>query len=124
VKLLPDTHTVLWWEHDPARLSPTANDLLADRRNDVLLRAAVAWEIAIKTALGRLTARPRLVAELVSRGGSELAMPVAHADVASALPLHHHDPFDRMPIAQAITEGAALVSADPVVRAYEVPVVW
>jgi PIN domain nuclease of toxin-antitoxin system len=124
VKLLPDTHTVLWWAHDPSRLSPTANDLLEDRRNAVLLSAAVAWEIAIKTAMGKLTARPRLVAELVSRGGNELAMTVAHADLAGALPLHHRDPFNRMLIAQAIAEGAALVSADPDVRAYEVPVVW
>jgi len=124
VKLLPDTHTVLWWAHEPSRLSPTANDLLRDRRNEVLLSAAVAWEIAIKTALGKLAARPRLVAELLSRGGVELAITVAHADAAGALPLHHRDPFDRMLIAQAIAEGAALVSADPAMRAYEVPVVW
>ena len=58
MKLLPDTHTVLWWAHEPSRLSPTANDLLRDRRNEVLLSAAVAWEIAIKTALGKLAARP------------------------------------------------------------------
>jgi len=86
----------------------------------VLLSAAVAWEIA----LGKLAARPRLVAELVGRGGVELAMTVAHADAAGALPLHHRDPFDRILIAQAIAEGAALVSADPAMHAHEVPVVW
>jgi PIN domain nuclease of toxin-antitoxin system len=124
VKLLPDTRTVLWSAHEPERLSATAHSLLADRRNEVLLSAAVAWEIAIKTALGKLTVRPGLVAELVRRGGRELAMTVAHADIAGALPLHHRDPFDRMLIAQAVTEGAALVSADPALRAYDVPVVW
>jgi PIN domain nuclease of toxin-antitoxin system len=124
VKLLPDTHSVLWWAHDPSRLSSTANDLLSDPRNDVLLSAAVAWEIAIKTALGKLVARPRLVAELLGRGGVELAISVAHADAAGALPLHHRDPFDRMLVAQAIAEGAVLVSANPAIRAYGVPVVW
>jgi PIN domain nuclease of toxin-antitoxin system len=124
VKLLPDTHTVLWWAHEPSRLSPTADDLLSDHRHEVLLSAAVAWEIAIKIALGKLAVRPRLVAELVGRGGVELAMTVAHADAAGALPLHHRNPFDRMLIAQAIAEGAALVSADPAMHAYEVPVVW
>jgi PIN domain nuclease of toxin-antitoxin system len=124
VKLLPDTHVVLWWAHDPSRLSATASELLADRRNQVLLSAAVAWEIAIKTALGKLNARPGLVAALVSSGGSELPVSVAHADAAGTLPPHHRDPFDRMLVAQARAEGAVLVSADPALRAYDVPLSW
>jgi PIN domain nuclease of toxin-antitoxin system len=124
VKLLPDTHAVLWWAHDPSRLSVMASELLADRRNEVLLSAAVAWEIAIKSALGKLTARPGLVEQLVRGGGSELAVTVAHADAAGALPPHHRDPFDRMLVAQARAEGAVLVSADPAMRAYDVAVSW
>ncbi|ADB51785.1 type II toxin-antitoxin system VapC family toxin [Conexibacter woesei] len=124
MKLLPDTHTVLWWAHDPSRLSSIATDLLADRRNEVLLSSAVAWEISIKTALGKLTARPGLVAELVRHGGRELPVTIAHADAAGALPHHHRDPFDRMLVAQALNEGAVLVSSDPLMRAYEAPVLW
>ena len=124
MKLIPDTHVVLWWAHDPSRLSTTATELLSDRRNEVLLSSAVAWEIAVKSALGKLIARPGLVAELVRGGGSELAVSVAHADAAGQLPLHHRDPFDRMLVAQARAEGALLVSADAAMRAYDVPVSW
>ncbi|MEZ5124019.1 MAG: type II toxin-antitoxin system VapC family toxin [Solirubrobacterales bacterium] len=80
MKLLLDTHVVLWWTHDSRRLSETARELVGDPRHDVLLSAVVAWEIAIKRALGKLRMRPALVTELLADGGAaELAVSVAHA---------------------------------------------
>jgi PIN domain nuclease of toxin-antitoxin system len=125
VKLLPDTHVVLWWTHDSGRLSATAAALLSDRRHDVLLSAAVAWEIAIKQALGKLVVRDRLIADLVAEGaGHALPVTVGHATAVAGLPPHHHDPFDRILVAQARIEGAVIVSGDPALQAYDVPVSW
>lgn len=125
MKLLLDTQVVLWWTHDSGRVSEPARDLLGDPRHDVLLSAVVAWEIAIKRALGKLTVRPALVAELLTNGGAaELAVSVAHASEVERLPMHHRDPFDRMLVAQARVEGAVLVSSDPALRDYDVPVSW
>lgn len=125
MKLLLDTHVVLWWTHDSRRLSETARELVGDPRHDVLLSAVVAWEIAIKRALGKLRMRPALVTELLADGGAaELAVSVAHATELERLPMHHRDPFDRMLVAQARVEGAVLVSSDEALRKYDVPVSW
>lgn len=125
MKLLLDTHVVLWWTHDSRRLSQTARELVGDPRHDVLLSAVVAWEIAIKRALGTLKVRPALVTELLADGGAaELAVSVAHATEVERLPMHHRDPFDRMLVAQARVEGAVLVSSDEALRKYDVPVSW
>lgn len=124
MKLLLDTHVVLWWTHDSKRLSDAVQELLADPRHEVFLSSVVAWEIAVKRALGKLTVRPGLVAELVQHGASELPVSIAHATAVEALPPHHRDPFDRMLVAQARAEGAVLVSSDEAMRAYDVPVSW
>jgi PIN domain nuclease of toxin-antitoxin system len=124
LKLLLDTHVVLWWTHDAQRLSDAAQEALADERHDILLSAVLAWEIAIKRALGKLQVRSGLISELIRDGARELAVTVAHADAVETLPAHHRDPFDRMLIAQARVEGAVLVSADAVFRGYDVPVIW
>jgi PIN domain nuclease of toxin-antitoxin system len=125
VKLLLDTQVVLWWTHDSRRLSETARELLGNPRQDILLSAVVAWEIAIKRALGKLKVRPALVAELVADGGAtELPVRVVHAAEVERLPMHHRDPFDRMLVAQARVEGAVLVSSDATLRDYDVPVSW
>lgn len=125
MKLLLDTQVVLWWTHDSRRLSNTARELVGDPRNEVLLSAVVAWEIAIKRALGKLNVRPGLVADLLTGGGAtELAVGVAHATEVERLPMHHRDPFDRMLVAQARIEGAVLVSSDASMRDYDVPVSW
>jgi PIN domain nuclease of toxin-antitoxin system len=124
VKLLLDTHVVLWWTHDADRVSAPAHELLADPRHEVLLSAAVAWEIAIKRALGKLQVRAGLVSELVRDGATALPVSVAHAEAVAELPPHHRDPFDRLLVAQARAEGATLVSGDPALRAYGVPVHW
>ena len=124
MKLLLDTHVVLWWTHDSHRLSGAVQELLADPRHDVLLSAVVAWEIAIKRTLGKLTVRAGLVEELVRGGVRELPVSIAHATAVEALPPHHRDPFDRMLVVQARAEAAVLVSQDPALRAYDVPVSW
>jgi PIN domain nuclease of toxin-antitoxin system len=124
LKLLLDTHVVLWWTHDSQRLSSAVQELLADPRHDVLLSAVVAWEIAIKRALGKLTVRTGLVDELVRGGARELPVSIAHATAVESLPPHHRDPFDRMLVVQARAEAAVLVSSDPALRAYDVPVSW
>lgn len=124
MKLLLDTHVVLWWTHDSSRLSQTARDLILDRRHTVVLSAVVAWEIAIKRALGKLEVRAGLVQDLTRDGAAELPITVAHAAESERLPPHHRDPFDRMLIAQARCEGAALISADRELRQYDVSVSW
>jgi PIN domain nuclease of toxin-antitoxin system len=124
LKLLLDTHVVLWWTHDAQRLSDAAQEALVDERHDIVLSAVLAWEIAVKRALGKLKVRSGLISELIRDGARELAVTVAHADAVEALPAHHRDPFDRMLIAQARVEGAILVSADTVFRSYDIPLIW
>jgi len=121
MKLLLDTHVVLWWLDDPLLLSPTAREAIAEPTNEVLVSAAICWEIAIKRGLGKLTAPADLRRAVQSCGFAELSITPAHALATEALPMHHRDPFDRMLVAQALAEGATLVSRDPLVAAYGVP---
>ncbi|MFO7908348.1 MAG: type II toxin-antitoxin system VapC family toxin [Planctomycetota bacterium] len=120
MKLLLDTHVVLWWLDDPLLLSLTAREAIADPVNDVLVSAAVCWEIAIKRGLGKLTAPADLRGALHSCDFRELHITSAHALATETLPMHHRDPFDRMLVAQAFMEGATLVSRDPMVATYRV----
>ena len=120
MKLLLDTHVVLWWLDDPLLLSQTAREVIADPVNDVLVSAAVCWEIAIKRGLGKLTAPADLRGALYSCGFGELHITSAHVLATETLPMHHRDPFDRILVAQALMEGATLVSRDPMVAAYRV----
>jgi PIN domain nuclease of toxin-antitoxin system len=111
VKLLLDTHALLWWLDDDDRLDRSAADAIADAAF-VAVSAASAWEIAIKQAIGKLTGPDDLPAELSSNGFTELPVTVAHAVAAGALPPHHADPFDRMLVAQCRLEGLTLVTRD------------
>jgi PIN domain nuclease of toxin-antitoxin system len=97
--------------------------LLADPAHDVYLSAAVVWEVSIKRATGKLKA-PDFTETAREGGVIPLPITIEHAEAAGALPLHHRDPFDRMLIAQARIEAAAIVSADPALRAYDVRVEW
>ena len=123
MKLLLDTHAVLWWPDDPLLLSLTAREAIAEPSNDVLVSAAVCWEIAIKRGLGKLTAPAALRGALQSCGFTELDITPAHALATEALPMHHRDPFDRMLVTQALIEQAILVSRDPMVAAYGLPTI-
>lgn len=125
MKLLLDTHLLLWAAGTPDRLSPTARQLLEDPLNELLFSAASFWEIAIKRALGRsdfhVDARV-MRRELLDNGYQELAITSEHAVSVDSLPLIHKDPFDRILIAQATVEGITLLTADTLVAKYPGPV--
>ncbi|MDX2221693.1 MAG: type II toxin-antitoxin system VapC family toxin [Rhodospirillaceae bacterium] len=129
MKLLIDTHALLWWAfNDVDRLSTTALRALADRANDVLVSSASAWEIATKFRIGKLPEARAFIedfAGVVARAGAEhLPTLWTHALAAGLLPGPHRDPFDRLLAAQAKIENARVVSADPVFAHYGVPVIW
>lgn len=126
MKLLLDTHALLWSATAPARLAPEARDALEDGTHDVLVSIVSAWEIAIKQSLGTLElARPaeRWLPDVLTRTGYEVAeLSLSAALRVRSLPWHHRDPFDRLLIAQALDDGFTIVSRDPVFDAYSVPV--
>jgi PIN domain nuclease of toxin-antitoxin system len=124
LKLLLDTHAALWWLSDDERFGEQAAHHLADETNQVLLSAAVVWEVAIKRSLGKLDAPEDLAPTLLDAGVQALAVSVDHAAAVERLPWHHRDPFDRMLVAQASIEGAALVSRDESLRPYGITLIW
>lgn len=124
MNLLLDTHVLLWWMADDPALGQRARDAIADPGTGVWVSAASAWEIAIKAGLGRLTL-PGPVAKvlptvLVDNDFSPLAITVEHSLRVSELPPVHADPFDRILIAQAITQAWTIVTADAVFARYPV----
>lgn len=121
MRLLLDTHVLIWWD-EGARLSREARTAIVDA-SQVYVSAVSGWEIAIKTALGRL--RPlRTVAEAIEESGfEELPIRLRHAAALATLPLRHRDPFDRMLLAQALVDGLTLVTRDTSFEAYEAPLV-
>ncbi len=125
--LLLDTHAFLWWLDDNSRLGPTARAVIADPDNTVWVSAASAWEIAIKTGLGRLEmSEPpeEVLPREIERGGfRSLAISVEHALAVRTLPPHHRDPFDRLLIAQAKVEDLRLVTADRSFADYDVDLI-
>jgi len=128
MRYLLDTHTFLWWNMDDEQLSALAKDLIADSQNEIFLSAASAWEIAIKTARGRLTL-PEDPTRYVSNrlhlhGFQALPIQIHHAVQVYQLPTHHADPFDRLLIAQSQMEAMPLISIDPDIRKYNVEVIW
>lgn len=121
MKLLLDTHLLLWVAQGSDRLSPAARHLLADAGNHLLFSVASLWEIAIKRALGRddFEADPRLLRRgLLDNGYGELPIVGEHAIATLSLPPLHKDPFDRLLVAQAMVEGITLVTADAQVADY------
>jgi len=124
VKLLLDTHAALWLLSADERLSENAERQLTADGNQVLLSAAVVWEVAIKRALGKLIVPDEYVRILLDAGVGPLPVSLDHATAIARLPPHHRDPFDRMLIVQATMEGAAVVSRDAAFQPYGVPLVW
>lgn len=122
MKLLLDSHVLLWWLADDPRLSPAAAASIADGANDVLVSAATIWEIEIKRAKGALIAPDDILDRLADAGFRTIGISAAHALTAGRLPRHHDDPFDRVLAAQAQLEGATLVTSDGVLAAYDVAV--
>jgi len=121
VKLLLDTHILLWSVSQSKRLSPAARKLIKDPDNELFFSAASLWEIAIKKALGREDFRvePRLLRRnLVENGYTELPITGEHAVNVDGFPRLHKDPFDRLLLAQAHTEGITLITADAQLAGY------
>src|SRR3954469_15869677 len=106
--LLLDTHTVLWAVDRTSALSPTVRTLLEDPENEPLVSVASLWEIAIKSSLGKLEAPDELPDEIDATGFGWLALAREHAWAVRSLPHHHRDPFDRLLVAQALTERLPL----------------
>jgi PIN domain nuclease of toxin-antitoxin system len=125
VKLLLDTHLLLWAAGQPERLSAAARVLLDDPANELLFSPASLWEVAIKNGLGRADFRvdPRLLRRgLIDNGYLELSITSEHAVAVDGLADIHRDPFDRMLIAQATVEGVLLLTVDDIVARYPGPV--
>jgi PIN domain nuclease of toxin-antitoxin system len=125
MKLLLDTHLLLWAVGVSRRLSPAARNLIEDSNNELWFSSASLWEIAIKSATRRedFQVDPRLVRRtLLNNGYIELPVTGEHALAVADLPPLHKDPFDRMLIAQSIVEGITLLTADPTVARYPAPI--
>jgi len=128
VKALLDAHALLWYLAGSDRLSRTALTFMRDTANLLLVRPATLWEIGIKDALGKLTLPEPFAqlfpARLDANGIVLLPILVPHLHRHRRLPAHHHDPFDRLLIAQALAEDLSIVSCDAEFPAYDVKLVW
>lgn len=121
-RYLLDTHVLLWWLSDPAKLSDPAREALTNGLNAVYLSSAAVWEMAIKKALGRLDIPANLEEVLGKARIQVLPITLPHALAVADLPVHHQDPFDRMQVAQARLEGLVLITRDPRIAEYDVQV--
>ena len=123
MKLLLDTHTALWCQIDDRRLGRKAREAIGNA-DIVWVSAASAWEAAIKVRAGRLRMSEPFGVMVIADDFTELPVTLKHAEEFELLPKHHKDPFDRILIAQARVEGAAIVTHDRAFEKYGVPVIW
>jgi len=121
MRLLLDTHAFIWW--DNGRL-PKGTTVKVQEADEVYVSAVTAWEIAIKTGLGKIVVRGSVADAIADYGFSPLPITVEHADAVRSLPLHHRDPFDRLLVVQTQMEELTLVTRDPAFRPYGVDVTW
>ncbi len=128
MKLLLDTHCWLWWLAEPERLNAEGRAAIVDRRNELYLSVASAWEIAIKVGLGKLDLPSPLgsyvSSQLAEDGIASLPIEQRHAVQVAELPHLHRDPFDRLLVAQAQVEDLTLLTADPDVAKYSMKLLW
>jgi PIN domain nuclease of toxin-antitoxin system len=130
LRLLLDTHALLWWLGGDPRLSKKARDAIDDDKSEIFASAASVWEICTKFRIRKLELSPAIAADIgaaiASQGFLGLPVTVEHAQLAGSLPGKHKDPFDRMLFAQAMTEGMTLVTKerDMVFGAYDVKRLW
>jgi PIN domain nuclease of toxin-antitoxin system len=128
VRLLLDTHALLWWLSDDRQLSSTARAAIADERNEIFVSAASAWEVTTKHRIGKLPTAGSLAVDFArvvrQQGFAPLPITLEHGQVAGALAGGHRDPFDRMLIAQAREEKLALVSNETAFDSFDVTRVW
>lgn len=123
MNLLLDSHALLWALHDPDRLRHEAAELIRDSRRAVFFSAASAWELELKAAKGKLTLPDEWLSAAEATGFLQLPVTAAHARQSARLPWHHADPFDRVLVAQAKENGLSIVTRDPLIPPYGVPVV-
>lgn len=124
MRLLLDTHALLWWLNDDEKLGSHARRLIGDPENDVLVSVVSLWEITVKLRIGKLDADiEEILAILPNQGFDRLDITDAHLVALAALPLHHRDPFDHLLMAQAVAEEACFVSQDQNVPLYGIPFV-
>ena len=128
VRLLLDTHALIWWISGESPLTNRARLAIADEGNEIFVSAASTWEIATKFRLGKLPSVARIAADfggaISGQGFSPLAVTVRHGQAAGALPGPHQDPFDRMLIAQAMLDNLVLVSNETLFDIYGVVRLW
>jgi PIN domain nuclease of toxin-antitoxin system len=128
MKLLLDTHAFIWWDSEPGELSARASALCMDPENELVLSVASLWEMQVKVQLGKLTLRKPLrclvEGQQESNGLQLLHIHPEHTYALDDLPFHHKDPFDRIIIAQAKSEGLCLLSHDAIIRKYPITVEW
>lgn len=122
MRLLLDTHALLWWLADDPALGRSARDAIAHPDAVVFVSAVSIWEIIIKKSLGKLVVPDELPAVLEDQPFERLQMTVEHAFRVDGLPMHHRDPFDRLLIAQCLAEGLTVVTHDGQFALYDVPV--
>jgi len=120
MRLLVDSHALIWWAENPAQLTPAARAAIADPENEVFMSAASLWEIGLKVAKGKLRVPANFAQTLRMGGFADLPVHARHAERSLSLPPVHGDPFDRMLVAQALEEGLTLVSSDQWIAAYGV----
>lgn len=121
MKLLLDSHVFLWWKTADPRLSSAMVDVIAEAE-EVHVSAATAWELGLKVSLGKLRLPEPVEDGIAAAGFTELPVSFRHTRQAVVLPPHHHDPFDRMLVAQARCEGLTLMTHDDKIIQYEVAV--
>jgi PIN domain nuclease of toxin-antitoxin system len=128
LRVLLDTHTLLWWAINDPKLSRTARAILSSLESDVFVSAASAWEVATKARLGKLPGAETFAAEFSARvdafGFRPLAIAMEHGQRAGLLPGAHKDPFDRMLIAQAQAENMPILSNDTIFDEFHVRRIW
>lgn len=123
MRLLLDTHVLLWWLDDRPALDTEARALIRSGENDVFVSAISAAEIAIKSSLGKLNAPDDLEQQLEDNAFTPLPLQVRHGLAVEGLPQHHRDPFDRLLIAQARCEELTILTADRMFKAYDIRMV-
>lgn len=128
MRLLLDTHALLWWWTNDSRLSSVARSAIADEANEVFVSAASAWEVAIKNRLGKLQEAPqaaqRFMELLQADGFTAMAVEFRHALYAGSYPHDHRDPFDRMLAAQSEMENLTLITCDAALASFACKRLW
>ena len=123
MRLLLDTHVLLWWLDDAPEMSDAARAAIENGRNTVFVSAATVWEIRIKQAIGKLEIPSNFRQVLAEQPFDDLDVTSVHAHELASLPMHHRDPFDRILITQALVEKLRIVTRDRAFAAYDVALV-